>query len=688
MISKEKRMAYTNQAREIVESLTLEQKVSLMSGTESLEQMIHDLMGDQNKHYNHKPYPAGGIEEEGVPPMLFCDGPRGVVCGTGKSTCFPVSMLRGATFDIDLEERVGRAIGKESRAYGGNLFAGVCINLPYNPGWGRSQETYGEESFLLGQMGSALVRGVQDEGVIACLKHYAFNSMEIARFKVSVTCDRRTEREVYLQHFKDCIDAGAASVMSSYNLYQGLYCGHHDYLLNRVLKEEWGFDGFVMSDFVWGVNDTVDAANGGQDMEMCVTQFYGDKLVDAVKNDKVPESRINDAAVRIIRTLLSFKDMPVEAVNESVLASKEHVALALEAAEKGMTLLQNNHQVLPLDAAKTKKIAVIGKLAKKEGTGDHGSSRVFPPYVVTPLQGIIKAVPDADVIYYDGEDIDHAKKVAKDADAVIFVVGYDHDDEGEFVSESQTDAYTGSMGGDRVDSLGLHRDEVELLQQVGPVNEISVAYLIGGNMIMISEWQDKISSIIMGYYAGMEGGTAFANILFGKTNPSGKTPFVIPHRESDLPQVDWDADKQHYHYYHGYAKLEKEGIEPLIPFGYGLSYTKFDVKDASFGVENDQVFSTCKVSNNGDRDGDEVVQLYIGFKNSQVDRPVKLLRGFKRVSLKAGESKDVKISCPIERLRWYNPAICDWELEAMDYEFYIGTSSANKDLLEGTITLS
>ncbi|HAN95720.1 MAG TPA: glycosyl hydrolase, partial [Firmicutes bacterium] len=213
--TKEYRLRYTERAKEIVKGLTLEEKVSLMSGQVQLEQMIKDMTEDPNKHYNYIPYPAGGIEEKGIPAMKFCDGPRGVVCGVGQSTCFPVTMLRGATFDVELEERVGRAIGKEIRAWGGNLFGGVCINLPYNPGWGRSQETYGEDSFHLGQMGSALVRGVQSENVIACVKHYAFNSMEISRFKVNVECDKRTEREVYLPHFKDCIDAGAASVMSA-----------------------------------------------------------------------------------------------------------------------------------------------------------------------------------------------------------------------------------------------------------------------------------------------------------------------------------------------------------------------------------------------------------------------------------------------------------------------------------------
>lgn len=404
--NKEYRLSYTQRAREIVKRLTLEEKVSLMGGNWSLEKMLSEAMSNKsNSHYNMVPYPAGGIERENIPPMLFADGPRGIVCGSGETTCFPVSMLRGATFDTHLEERIGQAIGEEARAFGANTFAGVCINLPYNPGWGRSQETYGEESFHIGQMGAALVRGVQSKNVIACVKHYAFNSMEISRFKVSVDCDKRTEREVYLPHFKDCIDAGAASIMSAYNKYKGTHCGHHDYLLNKVLKEEWDFDGFVMSDFIWGVKDTVEAANGGQDIEMCCTQYFGEKLVKAVRDGLVPESRIDDAAVRIIRTLLAFTEADNdEYPKEKYVGTPEHIALAKEAARKGITLLQNRNNVLPFRRNEIKTIALIGRLGNNENIGDWGSSRVFPAYVVTPLQGLKNIAPDKEIIYCDGSD--------------------------------------------------------------------------------------------------------------------------------------------------------------------------------------------------------------------------------------------------------------------------------------------
>ncbi len=687
------RLSFTDEAQKIVDRLTLEEKVSLMGGNIDMQHLTPEMMaamaegmqGDEN-HYNVTPYAAGGLEEHGVPPMLFADGPRGVVCGNWKSTCFPVSMARGATFSPELEEKVGHCIGKEVRAYGGNLFAGVCINMPYNPGWGRSQETYGEETYQIGQMGAALVRGVQDEDVMACVKHYAFNDMENARFKCSVTCDQRTEQEVYLPHFKDCLDAGAASIMSSYNRYNGVHCGHHNYLLNQVLKKEWDFDGFVMSDFCWGVRDTVEAANGGQDMEMMWTKEFGERLVKAVEDGFVPEEKINQAALRIIRTILAF-DKDHKEYDMSVVGCAEHVAVAREVAEKGITLIKNEH-VLPLAKADTKKIALIGKLANTEIIGDHGSSWVRPPYVVTPEEGLKKANENCEVIFNDGSDIESAKKLAKEADAVVFVVGYNHDDEGEFISEDQMENYTGAVGGDRKESLGLHKDEIELLQQVGPVNDKSVAVLAGGNMIMMTEWYDCVNAVIMAYYPGMEGGTALAEIIYGDVNPSGKLPYVVPYKESDLPHVDWEATDQYYEYYHGYTRLEKNGVKPLVPYGFGLSYTTFAITDPKAAVEGDNLVVSARVANTGAMDGDEVVQVYVGFENSAVDRPVKQLRGFRRVSLKAGEEANVTITTPLEKLKWYNPVYRRWELEKMTYPVYVGNSAADEDLVKTEITIA
>ena len=684
--SKEERLACTDRARHIVDSLTLEEKVSLMSGSMTFEEVRGAIKKKTKEHYNQFPYPAGGIPEKGIPAVLFCDGPRGVVCGNGKSTCFPVSMLRGAAFDIDLEEEIGAAMAEEVLAYGGNLSAGVCINLPYNPGWGRSQETYGEDSFHLGEMGAALVRGIQKKGVIACVKHFAFNQMENARFKVNVDCTRRTEREVFLPHFKKCIDQGAGAVMSSYNLYKGVMCGHNGYLLDQVLKEEWGFDGFVMSDFVWGVKDTAAAANGGQTMEMCVTKYFGQNLVNAVKEGLVDASRINDAALRIVRTLLAFEDKK-EHVRPNVIGCKKHTMLALESAREGITLIKNQNQVLPLDRKSTRQVVVLGRLAQKENTGDRGSSQVYPPYVVTAVKGIAAASPKTEVIYYEGSNPEHSRHLAQEADAVIFVVGYDYNDEGEYVAEDKKDVYTGAGGGDRRNGLGLHGADRKLIEAAGPANKNSIVVLIGGNMIMLEGWKDQVASILMGYYPGMEGGTALGEIIYGDVNPSGKLPFVIPNREDQLPSVDWNGTTQYYDYYHGYRKLDKEEIRPAVPYGFGLSYTTFSVECMKAWTADGLVYACCDVKNTGGREGTEVLQMYVGFPQSKVDRPVRTLKGFKRSSLQPGEKRTVVISCPVEELAWFNEETGSFETEHMEYEIYMGTSSAPEDLLMTTITI-
>lgn len=685
------RLSFTEKAKELVAQMSLEEKVFFMSGWVGTPLESPTPERPEDRHYNFEPYGAGGNERLGIEPMKFCDGPRGVVSGTGKATCFPVSMCRGATFDPELEEKIGHAIGKEVLASGGNLFAGVCINLPYNPGWGRSQETYGEESFAVGQMGAALTRGVQSENVIACVKHFAFNSMEISRFKVSVDCTRRTEREVYLSHFKDCIDAGAASVMSAYNRYQGIHCGHHAYLLRKVLKEEWDFDGFVMSDFIHGVKETVAAANGGQDMEMCWTHYFGEKLVEAVRNGSVPEARVDDAAVRIVRTLLAFQTARQEAkpVGPEVLGCQEHIDLAHRCALEGITLLKND-SVLPLDAKKLRTLAVIGKLAKKTNIGDYGSSRVHPRYIVTPMDALPRFAPDTELRFFDCSEIEAARETVRAADAVLYILGCDHGDEGEYIVPDDLDDVNRfeSLGGDRKDSLGLHEDELNALRELLPENKNSVVTLMGGNTLLVNPWFKDAGAVVMAYYPGMEGGNALCELLFGRENFSGRLPFVLPAEESDLPPVNWDTENQWYDYYHGYAKLDKEGVRPLLPYGFGLSYTRFRCRDAAFRTENGQLLAECTVENIGGVDGTEVVQLYVGFSRSAEERPVKLLRGFRRVSVPAGGSAAVTISCPIEKLGFYNEQTARFEVEDMVYDLFIGSSSDEADLLRGELRIT
>lgn len=679
-LTRKKRLSYTSCAEAIVNKMTLEEKVGLMSGDTSLQKITCEKQ--MGVHWNQYPYGAGGNQRFGVPKILFCDGGRGVVCGVRRATCFPVPIMRGATFDVKLEKQIGHAIGREVRAFGGNFFGGICVNLPYHPGWGRCQEVYGEDSCLLGAMGSALIQGVQDEYVIACVKHYAFNSMENSRFKVSIDCGVRTEREVFLRHFKECIDSGAAAVMSAYNKYRGILCGHSEYLLRRVLKGEWQFDGFVISDFFWGISDTERAVTGGCDVEMCHTSVYGKQLLDAVRSGRVDESLIDEAAMRIVRTMVAFDrefSCSGQKAGEEVIGCRQHAKLALRAAQEGITLIKNENHVLPL-SRNMKRIAVIGKLAAEENTGDRGSSRVYPEHVITPLEGIVKKVPGSEVVYYDGDDPEHMKRLAAGADAVIFIVGLNHRDEGEY---KQPDP-DGTRGGDR-ESLRLHRSEVEMLEKVGDINPVSAVVVMGGGTVLISEWEQKISAILFTYYPGQEGGTALAQILFGEVNPSGKLPFTLPAEEFDLPCVDWDAAEQHYGYYCGYRRLDKLGIEPFRPFGYGLSYTEFTLSEPEAIWDKGRLSSFVTVKNTGTAAGTEVVQMYAGFSRSALDRPVKILCGFQRVRLKPDEEKRVRISCPGDRLKYYDVHSQKFVLERMETDVYIGTSASEKDLLKKTV---
>jgi beta-glucosidase len=658
--------------------LTLYEKVYILSGNTSWLGIGLDVF--LLKHYNRKPYSAGGIRHLGIPALKFCDGPRGVV--SGSSTCFPVSMARGASWDPAIEERIGEAIGREVRAHGGNYFGGVCINLLRHPAWGRAQETYGEDPYLIGEMGAALTRGVQRHNVMACVKHYAANSMENTRFRVNVTMDERTLHEVYLPHFKRCIDEGAASVMGAYNRVNGDQCCESDHLLNQILFKEWGFDGFTLSDFGYGVRDAVKAINSGMDIEMPIQNKYN-TLPGAVKQGKVSLQTIDRAVRRVLRTLARFTTAPdPQDYPPELIACSDHRAIAQEVAEKSIVLLKNEGAILPLDPHKVKRLAVIGKLASQDNLGDHGSSHVFPPQRVTILDGLHSyATGQMIVEYADGSDPQAASTIASHADAVVIVAGCRAEDEGEYISEG------GSVGGDRVD-LALRKDEVALIQMVAEANPVTVMVLIGGSAITMEEWRTRVKAILMAFYPGMQGGTALSRILFGEVNPSGKLPFTIPTQTGHLPPFDRDATEVTYDLYHGYTLLEKNGHQPAFAFGYGLSYTTFEYTNLHVRSNADGILASIDLHNTGSRDGEEVVQLYIGFEHSSHDRQKKILRGFCKVGLRPGQKDTIHFALPRKELTWYNPETHAWEVETMTYTVYVGGSSRHEDLLSKDVPVT
>jgi beta-glucosidase len=659
--------------KKALDMMTLKEKVATMSGKNFYLLLLKD------HKFGVRSYPGGGVPRLGIPPFLFTDGPRGVIIP--GSTCFPVSMARGASWDVLLEEKVGDVIGKESRAQGANLFGGVCINLLRHPGWGRAQESYGEDSFHLGEFGVALVRGVQKHNVMATVKHYAANSIEYSRFKVDVQIGERTLREVYLPHFKRCIEEGCATVMSAYNKVRGEYCGHNSYLLRDILKGEWGFDGFVHSDWMNGLKDTTKGILGGLDVEMPRAKYYGKKLEKAINLGKVPINLVDDSVRRILRTVLKFTTKEdSQNYNSDLIGCDDHVLLAREAAEKSMVLLKNQNKLLPINVSEIDNLAVIGPLADMKNTGDHGSSNVRQKNIITPLQGIKNVVGSKiSIIHNEGQDIEIAQKISQSVDFVVVVVGYTFKDEGEYIPRI-------SKGfGDRI-NLGLKENDIKLINAVTKVNKKCIVVLVGGSAIIMEEWKDNVSSILMAWYSGMEGGNALANILFGKVNPSGKLPLTIPKDPDHLPYFKIDIDKIEYGYYHGYALMEKENIEPAFSFGFGLSYTEYSYNNIQVESTEEKIIGKVDISNVGAVAGEEIVQLYVGFENSSVDRPIKLLRGFKRVALKPNETKSVSIEVKKKDLAWYNPENNAWEVENIAYTIYIGASSSNKDLLAKIVT--
>ncbi len=360
--------------------------------------------------YHKSPFYAARVERLGLPGFAFSDGPRGVV--VDRATCFPVSMARGATWDLDLEERIGDAIGLELRAIGADLYGGVCVNILRHPAWGRAQETYGEDPHHVGELGAALTRGVQRHAM-ACVKHFACNSMENARFSVDIVVDEAALHEVYLPHFKRIVDEGVAVVMSAYNSVNGDFCGDNKPLLTDILRDEWGFEGFVISDWIMGIRDAGRSVVAGLDVEMPYRMVRASGLRDALTREDITWEQIDQSIERVLSTLLRFDavlQQPKPGID--VLACPEHRALAREAAAKSVVLLRNEEvggaPVLPLAAADVRRVAVVGRLASIINLGDGGSSDVWAPDVATALDGIRAALPQGDVVFDDGTDVDSA----------------------------------------------------------------------------------------------------------------------------------------------------------------------------------------------------------------------------------------------------------------------------------------
>jgi beta-glucosidase len=658
----------------------VEQRIDTLLGQMTLAQKLDQMHGSGTLGVGGWRTPDDKVLS--IPGFGMLDGPRGVsALEAGHATAFPVASARGASWDPALEEQVGEAIGAEARAKGGSVLLAPVVNILRHPRWGRAQETYGEDTVHLGAMGAGFVRGAQRH-VIASAKHFAANSIEDTRLQVDVMIDERTLREVYLPHFRTAVQqAHVGSIMAAYNSVNGQYCAQNVHLLHDILKGDWAFQGFVESDWIFGVHSTASSANAGLDVEMPSANFYGPPLASAVGAGAVSSAVIDDAVRRVLRAKLCARldsDPPVP--DPGVIESPPHLDLARAVEREAIVLLKNDRAALPLDRSKVHSVAVLGSLAAAANLGDHGSSDVAPSFAVTPLEGIQSGASGVAVVDLSAATLSDADRAAvAAADAAVVVVGLTANDEGEKVF----------MVGDR-QSLDLSAAQNDLVAAVAALNPRTIVVLEGSGAVTMP-WVNDVGAILMAWYPGQEGGHAIADVLFGDVNPSGKLPVTFPVREADLPPFDNQSLEVTYGYLHGYRWVDQQGIAPLFPFGFGLSYTTFRYAnlrlDRSTLSPAGRLRATVEVTNTGSVAGDEIAQLYVSYPASRVQRAVRDLKAFARVHLEPGETRTVPFEVPATDLAFWDVGVAAWTVEPTTYVVRVGGSS--RDLpLETTFTVA
>lgn len=710
-----------------------------LDDTKPLEQRVEDALSRMtlrekiNIIHAQSKFSAPGVPRLGIPELWCTDGPMGVrpevlwdeweqASWTNDScTAMPSLTALAATWDPAMAELYGRSIGKEARFRNKSVILGPGINIYRTPLNGRNFEYMGEDPYLAGQMVVPYVKGVQSNGVAACVKHFALNNNEINRHTSNPIVDDRTLYEIYLPAFKAAAtEGGAWSFMGGYNLFRGEHASYNPILMNDILKGEWGWDGAVISD--WGaVHDTRTAVTGGLDMEFGSwtnglsngasnaydNYFFANPYYEGILDGTYGEKELNDKVRRVLR--LTMRTAMDRKRPFGAMGSDEIVAACREVGENGIVLLQNVDDIFPIELDKTKKIAVIGENAIKMMTVGGGSSSLKARYEIIPLDGLKARVGDkAEIIYargyvgdttgeYNGvvtgqnledprspqELLDEAVKVAKDADVVLFFGGLN--------KSNHQDA----EDSDRL-TLDLPYGQNELIEALAKANpNIAVVNISGTGVAM--PWTDKVKGIMQAWYLGNETGNALASVIFGDVNPSGKLPYtyyasldqVGAHKLGEYPghpSIDVLGNEVMDIPYNegvfvGYRFTDKNKLKPTFPFGHGLSYTKFDYGkatiDKSTGSADDIFTVTVPVTNVGDREGKEIVQLYVSDLKSSVERPVKELKGFKKVNLKPGETAEVVFEIGRDALSYFDADRHEWVVEPGKFEAVIAASAAD-----------
>lgn len=662
-------------------------------------------------------FSSKGVPRLGIPEVWMSDGPHGIreevlwddwsgASWTNDScTAFPALTCLAATFNPELSRLYGVSIGEEARYRNKSILLGPGVNIYRTPLNGRNFEYMGEDPYLAAQMVVPYIKGVQSNGVAACVKHFALNNQEVWRGHINVNVSDRALYEIYLPAFKAAIqDGGAWSVMGAYNQFRGEHCCHNKLLLNNILKTDWKFDGVVISDW-GGVHHTAQAVNNGLDIEMGTytnglttsahfpySEYYlANPFLDGINDGKYDMNVLNDKARRILRLIFRTTMNGHRPFGRFV--SPEHSDAARQVAQEGIVLLKNKDQFFPIPQNRYRKIAVIGENASRSLTVGGGSSSLKVAYEISPLQGLKKKYGEEQIMYstgyasgpplYGREEpsklnadslMQAAIEVAKKADIVLYIGGLNKNH------------FQDCEGGDRK-SLDLPFGQDKLIDALLKVNKNTAVILLSGNAVAMP-WADKVPAILQGWYLGSEAGHALADIISGDVNPSGKLPFSFPEKLEDngahffgASSYPGDSINQYYKddILVGYRWHDTKKIPPLFPFGHGLSYTTFDYSkpsiDKSMVATTDTVNVTFTLTNSGKTDGKETVQLYVSKPNSKVVRPEKELKAFKKVLLKAGESSTVTLAVPISNFAYYEEAKGEWVVEPGTYTLVVGGSS-------------
>ena len=652
--------------QDIISKLTLEEKCYLLSGKDFWQ--------------------TRSVKAKGVPNMTLSDGPHGIrkqegagdqlgLNGSVPATCFPTAATIANSWDPELGEEIGQFFGREAASQDVCVLLGPGMNIKRSPLCGRNFEYFCEDPYLAGKMAAGYVRGIQSQGVSACPKHFAANNTELRRMASDSVVDERTLREIYLTGFEIAVkEAHPKSIMSSYNMVNGVYANENEHLLQEILRDQWGFDGFVVSD--WGAsNDHVAGVAAGSHLEMPSTGGDSDEeLIQAVKDGRISETMIDKRVDELLDVVLSTR-AAVDPVKGKEFYVDAHHAMAMKASEQSIVLLKNENNILPLK--KGSKVAVIGEFAQKARYQGAGSSVVN----CTKLDNAMDVIGnfDLNVVGFEagyprsgpGDPAMQAKAVelAKKTDYVLLYIGLDEISESEGLDRSH---------------MRLPQSQVDLLKAVAAVNKNVIAVMAAGSAVEMP-WLGECQALVHGYLCGQAGASAILKVILGEVNPSGKLSETYPIIYEDTPSAPYFPAKERTVEYReglyvGYRYFETAKVPVLFPFGFGLSYTTFEYSDLKVsGTE-----ATFTIKNTGKVDGAEIAQLYVSAIYPSIYRPAKELKGFAKVFLKAGESKEVTIKLDDKAFRYFNVKTGKFEIDGGDYKIMIGASVADIRLF-GTV---